>query len=207
MYWAIKKFNFDMKQASDKRKLQLNELEELRHGAYENAKLYKKRTKAYHDKQLVRKEFHVGQKVLIYNSLLRLFSGKLKSRWSGPCVVTKVLPHGTLEVHSSESNRTFTVIGHRVKPYFKIKWIPRDEDLALQSIQYAATPRALEPHLVDFKCTLSKELHRSYCGERLSSLEAQVPLLWPVVLRPLCAVNFYYFHVLWFFFFFKLFLG
>ncbi|CAL8997671.1 unnamed protein product, partial [Prunus brigantina] len=66
--------------AGDKRKLQLNELEELRYDAYENAKLYKERTKAYHDKQLVRKEFHVGQKVLIYNSKLRLFPGKLKSR-------------------------------------------------------------------------------------------------------------------------------
>ena len=51
-YWAIKKFNFDMKQASDMKKLQLNEFEELRHGAYENAKLYTERTKAYHDKQL-----------------------------------------------------------------------------------------------------------------------------------------------------------
>jgi hypothetical protein len=52
----------------DKRKLQLNELEELRHNAYENNKLYKERTKAYHDRQLIRKEFHVGQEVLIYNS-------------------------------------------------------------------------------------------------------------------------------------------
>jgi transposase InsO family protein len=58
-YWAIKKFNFDMKQVGDMRKLQLNELEKLRHDAYENAKLYKERTKAYHDKQLVRKKFHV----------------------------------------------------------------------------------------------------------------------------------------------------
>jgi hypothetical protein len=58
-YLVIKKFNFDMKQAGDKRKLQLNELEELRHDAYENAKLYKERTKAYHDKQPVKKEFHV----------------------------------------------------------------------------------------------------------------------------------------------------
>jgi hypothetical protein len=49
-YWAIKKFNFDMKQTGDKRKLQLNELAELRHDAYENAKLYKERTKAYHDR-------------------------------------------------------------------------------------------------------------------------------------------------------------
>jgi hypothetical protein len=156
-YWAIKKFNFDMKQAGDKRKLQLNELEELRHDAYENAKLYKERTEAYHDSQLIRKEFHVGQKVLIYKSRLRLFPGKLKSRWFGPCVVTKVFPHGALEVHSSENNQTFTVNGHRAKTYLESKLIPRDEDLALQSIQYAAAPRALKPHLVDFKCTSLKE--------------------------------------------------
>ncbi|XP_062170399.1 uncharacterized protein LOC133876129 [Alnus glutinosa] len=73
-YCAIKQLNFDMKQAGEKRKLQLVELEELRHDAYENAKkIYKERTKAYHDKQLVRKEFHVGQKILLYNSRLRLF--------------------------------------------------------------------------------------------------------------------------------------
>ncbi|XP_059428565.1 uncharacterized protein LOC132162339 [Corylus avellana] len=127
-----------MKQAGDKRKLQLNELEELRRNAYENAKLYKERTKAYHDKQLVRMEFHVGQKVLIYNSRLRLIPGKLKSRWFGHCVVTKVFPHGALEVHSPEENQTFKVNGHRVKPYLELILVSRDEDLALQSIQYAA---------------------------------------------------------------------
>jgi hypothetical protein len=100
-----------MKEAGDKRKLQLAELEELRHDAYENAKLYKERTKVYHDRQLVRKEFHVGQKVLIYNSRLRLFPGKLKSRWYGPYVVTQVFPHGAVEVHCKEKNQTFTVNG------------------------------------------------------------------------------------------------
>jgi hypothetical protein len=137
--------------------LQLNELEELRHDAYENAKLYKERTKAYHDKQLVRKEFHVRQKVLIYNSQLILFPGKLKSRWSSPYVVTKAFPHGTLEVHNSESNQTFKVNGYRVKPYIEINSTPREEDLAphdlaLQSVQHAAALRALKLHLVDFKC-------------------------------------------------------
>jgi hypothetical protein len=129
-YWAIKKFNFDMKQAGDKRKLQLNELEELRHDAYENAKLNKERTKAYHDKQLVRKEFHVGQKVLIFNSRLRLFPGKLKSRWFGPCVITNIFPHGALEVYSPQKNQTFKVNGHRMKPYIALKYAPREDDLA-----------------------------------------------------------------------------
>jgi hypothetical protein len=74
------------------------------------------RREAYHDKQLVRKEFLVGQKVLIYKSQLRLFPGKLKSRWFGPCVVTKVFPHGTLGVHSLENNQAFTVNGHMLYP-------------------------------------------------------------------------------------------
>jgi hypothetical protein len=156
-YWAIKKFNFDIKQVGDKRKLQLNKLEELRQDAFENAKLYKERTKAYHDKQLVRKEFHMGQKVLIYNSRLRLFPGKLKSRSSGPCTVTKVFPHDALEVYNPGSSRTFMVNGHRVKPYFEAKLLPRDEDLALQSIQDAETQRALKSQLVDLKCTFPKE--------------------------------------------------
>ena len=127
-----------MQQAGDKRKLQLNELEELRYDAYENAKLYKERTKAYHDKQLVRKEFHVGQKVLIYNSKLRLFPGKLKSRWYGPYVVTKVFPHGALEVHSKEKNQTFMVNGNRVKPYIEMSFEHREEDVTLQPVQYIA---------------------------------------------------------------------
>ncbi|KAB2632567.1 hypothetical protein D8674_028814 [Pyrus ussuriensis x Pyrus communis] len=61
-YWAIKKFNFDYKDAGIARKLQLNELEELRNEAYENAKIYKERTKLYHDKAILRKEFHQGMK-------------------------------------------------------------------------------------------------------------------------------------------------
>jgi hypothetical protein len=135
-----------MKQVGEKRKLQLFELEELRHDAYENAKIYKERTKAYHDKQLVRKEFHVGQKVLLYNSRLRLFPGKLKSRWYGPYTVTKVFSHGALEVHNKErkkKNHTFMVNVHRVKPYFEIDFRPQDEGLELHPVQNTTYP-ALE---------------------------------------------------------------
>ena len=102
----------------------------MRHDAYENAKLYKERTKAYHDRQLIRKEFHVGQKVLIYNSRLKLFPGN----GFGPCVVTKVFPHGALEVHSSENIQTFTMNGHRVKPYIKVSFTSREDDLVPQDL-------------------------------------------------------------------------
>ncbi|XP_068315019.1 uncharacterized protein, partial [Pyrus communis] len=99
-YWAIKKFNFDYKDAGIARKLQLNELEELRNEAYENAKIYKERTKLYHDKAILRKEFHQGMKVLLYDSCLRLFPGKLKSRWVGPFKVLQTFPHGAVEIEN-----------------------------------------------------------------------------------------------------------
>ena len=66
--------------------------------AYENAKLYKERTKRWHDKQLVKRKFKISQKVLLYNSRLKLFSGKLKSRWTGPFEVTQVFPSGAIEI-------------------------------------------------------------------------------------------------------------
>ena len=64
--------------------LQLNELEEHRMFSYENAKLYEEKTKAWHDKKIQKRELIEGEKVLLFNSRLKLFPGKLKSRWSGP---------------------------------------------------------------------------------------------------------------------------
>lgn len=55
-YWAIKTINFDMKAAGDKRILDINELDELRLDAYENARIYKERTKKWHDKRIIRRK-------------------------------------------------------------------------------------------------------------------------------------------------------
>ncbi|XP_073024319.1 uncharacterized protein [Primulina eburnea] len=116
-FWAVKKLNFDLKTAGDERKLQLNEMEEFRNEAYENAKIYKEQTKKWHDKLIVRKELKPGQQVLLFNSRLKLFPGKLKSRWSGPFFVETVYPHGAIELKYSDG-RTFKVNGQRVKPYY-----------------------------------------------------------------------------------------
>ena len=80
-YWATRQLNMDSKMAGKKRILQLNELEELCNEAYENAKIYKEKTKAWHDKHIARKEFEPGQRVILFNSRVKLFPGKLKSRW------------------------------------------------------------------------------------------------------------------------------
>ncbi|KAJ9167384.1 hypothetical protein P3X46_022042 [Hevea brasiliensis] len=99
-YWVIQVLNFDLKAAGEKRLLQLNELEEIRQDAYENAKIFKDKTKRWHDRRIARKEIKKGDLVLLFNSRLKLFPGKLKSRWSGPFKVTQVFPHGAVEVWS-----------------------------------------------------------------------------------------------------------
>ena len=82
-YWAIRHLYFDFQAAGEKRMLQLNELAELREEAYENAKIYKDGTKRWHDRLIIKREFHLGEKVLLYNSRLKLFPGKLKSESYG----------------------------------------------------------------------------------------------------------------------------
>ncbi|MDD0213352.1 hypothetical protein PSY81_23385, partial [Shigella flexneri] len=72
----------NLEAAGQKRLLQLSELDELRMDAYDSAKIYKEKTKLWHDKHISRRDFYVGQQVLLFNSRLRLFPGKLKSRWS-----------------------------------------------------------------------------------------------------------------------------
>ncbi|XP_015577837.1 uncharacterized protein LOC107261644 [Ricinus communis] len=115
-YWATRTLNFDVKKASRKRLLQLNEFDELRMNAYENAKLYKVHTKFWHDKHLFKKEFHEGELVLLFNSRLKLFPRKLRSRWSGPFKVMKVYPHDTVDLANAKGE-IFKVNGHRLKPY------------------------------------------------------------------------------------------
>nr|GEX67577.1 reverse transcriptase domain-containing protein [Tanacetum cinerariifolium] len=96
-YWALKHVNFDLKTAGDHRKLQLNELSELRDQAYENSVIYKERTKKLHDSKIKNRIFNVGDQILLFNSRLKIFSGKLKTRSSGPFTITQVFPYGTIE--------------------------------------------------------------------------------------------------------------
>nr|GEW04570.1 reverse transcriptase domain-containing protein [Tanacetum cinerariifolium] len=86
-YWALKHANFDLKTAGDHQKLQLNE---LRDQAYENSLIYKERTKKLHDSKIKNHIFNVSDQVLLFNSRLKIFSGKLKTRWSGPFTITQV---------------------------------------------------------------------------------------------------------------------
>ena len=97
-YWALKFLNFDESLSGEKRKLQLLELEEMRLNAYESSKIYKEKMMVYHDQKLIQKTFKPNQQVLLYNSRLRLFPGKLKSKWSRPFIIKEVRPYGVVEL-------------------------------------------------------------------------------------------------------------
>nr|GEW02891.1 reverse transcriptase domain-containing protein [Tanacetum cinerariifolium] len=116
-YWALKHVNFNLKTVGDHRKLQLNELNELRDQAYENFVIYKEKTKKLHDSKIKNRIFNIGDQVLLFNSRLKIFSGKLKTRWSGPFTITQVFLYGTVEL-SQPNGPNFKVNGHRVKHYF-----------------------------------------------------------------------------------------
>ncbi|KAL4383845.1 hypothetical protein GQ457_15G017290 [Hibiscus cannabinus] len=116
-YWAIKTVNMDWEAAGQKRLLDINELEEIRHTTYDNAKIYKEKTKKWHDQKILPKEYQPGQQVLLFNSRLKLFPGKLKSRWSGPFIITQVTPHGAITIKSPKDDNEFEVNGQRLKLY------------------------------------------------------------------------------------------
>ncbi|GKB77559.1 reverse transcriptase domain-containing protein, partial [Tanacetum coccineum] len=94
-----------------------NEVNALRDQAYENSLIYKERTKKLHDSKIKNRIFNVGDRVLLFNSRLKIFLGKLKTRWLGPFTITQVFPYGTVEL-SQPDGPNFKVNGHRVKHYF-----------------------------------------------------------------------------------------
>ncbi|GJZ88733.1 reverse transcriptase domain-containing protein, partial [Tanacetum coccineum] len=117
VYWSLKHCNFDLKTAGDHRKVQMNELNELRDQAYENSLIYKEKMKRILDSKIKNRIFNVGDRVLLFNSRLKIFSGKLKTCWTGPFIVTQVFPYGTVEL-SQTDGPNFKVNGHRLKHYF-----------------------------------------------------------------------------------------
>jgi hypothetical protein len=103
-FWAIMKWNMDLKVAGIK-KIQIAELEEWRENAYHNAKLYKERTKRWHDKRIKIKQFKPGDKVLLLNSLVHLFGhGKLHSKCEGPYLVLYAVDNGAVTLQCNDGD-------------------------------------------------------------------------------------------------------
>ena len=130
-WWVIKKLNLDMGRVGLKRLLDLNELEELRNDAYFNSKIAKDKLKKWHDRIITRKNFSQGDQVLLYDSKLHLFPGKLKLRWIGPFIVQQAYPNGSVDLLNPNDSRIFKVNGQRVKPYVVQQSADREEILLL----------------------------------------------------------------------------
>ena len=118
-YWAIKKMNFDSDQAGAKRKYDLNELEAYRNESYECLRNARKKHKFYHDKLILRRKFKQGENVLLYNSKLHIFPGKLRSRWNSPYVVKEVFPYGTVTIQNPRTGNEFKVNGQRLNHFIE----------------------------------------------------------------------------------------
>ncbi|WKA13080.1 hypothetical protein VitviT2T_030413 [Vitis vinifera] len=124
-WWAIKMLNMDLNKAGMKRFLDLNEMEELRNDTYINSNIAKQILKMWHDQLVSRKQFQKGQRVLLYDSKLHIFLGKLKSRWIGPFTIHEVYSNGVVELLSSIG--TFKVNGQRLKPFLEPFSIDKEE--------------------------------------------------------------------------------
>ena len=118
-YWAIRKCNLDLEKAGDLRKLQMSELDELRNESYESSRMYKDKLKAFHDRHILRKSFHPGKKVLLFDSRLKLFPGKLRSKWIGPFKILRLFDNGAVEITELDKSEPFIVNGQRLKPFIE----------------------------------------------------------------------------------------
>jgi len=90
--------NYDLTEAGEEIILQLSELEEIRVETYKIVRSYKERAKLFLDKHILRKELIPWMKGLLYDSKLHLFTGKLRSRWTSPYIVSCVFLYGTVEI-------------------------------------------------------------------------------------------------------------
>ena len=106
-----------MGRAGLKRLFDINDLEKLRNNAYLNSKIVKDKLKRWHDQVIARKHFKKGDQVLLYDSKLHLFPGKLKSRWTGPYNIQEVYLNGSVDLLNAKDNRVFKVNGKKLKRY------------------------------------------------------------------------------------------
>lgn len=116
-FWAINKLNFNFTKSGEARVPHLNELDEFRCEAYENSYLNKGRLKRFHDKMIKKMGFCPWDEVLLYNFQLSFFLGKLRSRWSGPFTISKILTNGLIQLKGKDGS-TFVIKGQRVKSYY-----------------------------------------------------------------------------------------
>lgn len=116
-YWDLRTCKFEIAELCSNRLMHLNALDELRNKWYTKSLMYKDKTKKFHDVRLREtKEFEAYQKVLLFNSRMKLFHGELKTMWYRTFVVKEVFPHGAIELIKDDGT-TFKGNGNWVKHY------------------------------------------------------------------------------------------
>ena len=115
--------------AGKTRLLKLSSLDEWRNEAYENARLFKEKVKRWHDKRILKREFNVGDKVLLYRSRLRYFAGKLLSKWEGPFIIEEVYRSGAIKINSLDGDKPQVVNGQRLKHYISSNPLEKDANV------------------------------------------------------------------------------
>ncbi|KAK4706677.1 hypothetical protein R3W88_033777 [Solanum pinnatisectum] len=117
--WALKKLNINWSETTNLRLDQINEMDEFRLRVYERSALYKERMKLYHDKHIEKRTSNPGDLVLLFNSRLRQFLGKLRSKWFGPFKVTQVFQLGAIELENDKGER-LKANGQQIKAYLGV---------------------------------------------------------------------------------------
>ena len=116
-FWVVRELNANPKLASEKRLMNLTSLDEWRSEAYERAKMFNEKVKKWHDKRILKREFNVGDKVLLFRSRFRFSPGKLLSRWEGPFHIEEVYRSGAIKINNFECTKPQIVNGQRLKHY------------------------------------------------------------------------------------------
>ncbi|XP_076933079.1 uncharacterized protein LOC143598855 [Bidens hawaiensis] len=140
-YWATKEVNTSYDDAGKARKLALCEIEELRDEAYECASAYKAKMKKVHDAKIRLKSFEIGQKVWLYNTRMKLFPSKSKSKWTGPFLIVGVGNHGQFEIEDFDDHIRHVVNGYRLKPYLEMDDIHKMDK---ESVSFIVTSSVYE---------------------------------------------------------------
>src|SRR3954469_25055225 len=116
-FCAVRELNTDPKLAGEKCLMNLTSLDEWRSEAYGSAKMFKKKVKKWHDRRILKREFSVGDKVLLFRSRFRFSPGKLLSRWEGTFHIEEVYRSRAIKINNFEGTKPQVVNGQRLKHY------------------------------------------------------------------------------------------
>lgn len=98
--WAPKRLNFKHDEAIDAHFIKLHSLDEFQLKEFESSTIYKEKMKRWRHLRILKREFAVGDLIILYNSRMWMFLKKLKSKWSEPFMITEVLANGVIEVEN-----------------------------------------------------------------------------------------------------------